>query len=232
MSDRELTPLDPEIAALLDAERQRPDLSDVTQRQMLQRLESALADPPPAPAAASRSQRWRPTLSGFLVGLLVGGGLVGGLWWLMPPVVQPIEPPPPISFAPSVAPPSIALVALAPRPPSSRAIAAPPSAPRHAARPTQDDDERDTALAHERALLETARTALARHQREVLDLLDRHAREFPRGRLAEERESLWVQALVQAGRADEARARGARFVQRWPRSLLLPVVDAALRSIP
>ena len=94
------------------------------------------------------------------------------------------------------------------------------------------EPERDTELARERALIETARTAVARKQRDAIDVLLRHEQQFPRGRLAEERESLLVQALLQSGRLEEARSRGARFRARWPHSFLLPVIDAALRTIP
>jgi hypothetical protein len=87
----------------------------------------------------------------------------------------------------------------------------------------------DTALAAERVLLETARAALARGQRATaFDALERHAREFPRGRLGEEREGLWIQALLGAGRVDEARERLRRFRKSYPRSMLLPAFEASL----
>ncbi len=55
---------------------------------------------------------------------------------------------------------------------------------------------------------------------------DEAARDFQRGTLSEEREALAVRALAQAGRRDEAATRAARFKVRYPRSLLLPVVEA------
>ena len=55
---------------------------------------------------------------------------------------------------------------------------------------------------------------------------------FPDGRLVEEREALRVQALAQLGRAAEAHEVAARFRRQYPRSMLLPVVDAALQSLP
>jgi outer membrane protein assembly factor BamD (BamD/ComL family) len=91
----------------------------------------------------------------------------------------------------------------------------------------------DTALAAERVLLETARAALARGQRATaVDALERHAREFPRGRLGEEREGLWIQALVGAGRVDEARERFRRFRKSYPRSMLIPAFEASLAPDP
>jgi outer membrane protein assembly factor BamD (BamD/ComL family) len=88
---------------------------------------------------------------------------------------------------------------------------------------------RDTQLSQERALLEVARTTLARGEVvATLDAVERHAREFPDGRLGEEREVLFIQALVQAGRKDEAARHAEAFRQKFPDSLMLPAVDAVL----
>jgi hypothetical protein len=87
----------------------------------------------------------------------------------------------------------------------------------------------DESLTRERALVETARSAVARGDGSAaLQATSEHARTFPNGRLVEEREALAVQALVLAGRRDEARARAERFRQRYPNGLFLPVVDAAI----
>jgi hypothetical protein len=45
-----------------------------------------------------------------------------------------------------------------------------------------------------------------------------HARRFPDGVLAEEREAIAIEALVAAGRGDPARARFTQFVARFPDS--------------
>jgi len=63
-------------------------------------------------------------------------------------------------------------------------------------------------------------------------VLERHARDFPEGELAEERESLQVQALVGLERYEQARKAGARFHRRFPLSIVGAVVDEALKSIP
>jgi len=92
---------------------------------------------------------------------------------------------------------------------------------------------RDRGLAAERKLVEMARSALVRgHTEGALEALRRHARSFPKGQLAEERDSLFVQALVAKGDFAPARKRAAAFHRRYPRSLFSPVVDQALRSIP
>jgi TolA-binding protein len=107
----------------------------------------------------------------------------------------------------------------------------PASAPRGAASQEAGAVGRDAALAAERALLETARAALARGQRAAaFDALTKHAQAFPRGRLGEERDGLFIQALISAGRIDEAHARLARFRRSYPRSMLLQAFDASLRA--
>lgn len=86
-------------------------------------------------------------------------------------------------------------------------------------------------LAAERALLDEARRGLLHGQPgSALRALARHASSFSRGQLIEERESMWVKALVLAGRRPDAEARAASFRRRFPDSLFLPVIDAALRA--
>lgn len=227
--DAPLTPLPPELKALLAAEQQRPGLSaDATER-IRARLATSIASPPPR-------RCWPTAIGSFLVGLLVGGGLATGL------LLGRLPPPAPKLLVLDAPPPAVIVVAAAPAIPPVPPPTPPAPSSRHggvrAERASANQpapaakDDRDTDLARERALIETARTALSRQQADAIDLLLRHEQQFPRGRLAEERESLLVQALLQAGRIDEARRRGARFRARFPRSLLLPVVDAALRSIP
>jgi len=88
----------------------------------------------------------------------------------------------------------------------------------------------DGQLGGERAILEIARTALGKGDYGIaLETLDRHAQKYPAAQLAEEREALAIQCLVGLGRADAARARGERFRKTFPGSMLLPVVEAALR---
>ena len=89
--------------------------------------------------------------------------------------------------------------------------------------------ERDRELAAERALIEQARTALARDKSaDALAALAEHAREHPRGQLEEEREALQILALTASGRVDEARAGAARFRERFPKSVHWHQIRAAL----
>ena len=57
---------------------------------------------------------------------------------------------------------------------------------------------------------------------DALVLVAEHARRFPSGRLAEEREALRVRSLAGAGRGDQARRALTAFARRFPRSVLLP----------
>ncbi|WP_394822189.1 outer membrane protein assembly factor BamD [Pendulispora albinea] len=101
----------------------------------------------------------------------------------------------------------------------------------HGAPPAFPSAARDGALAAERALVETARAALARADANAaLTTLQRHARQFPNGVLAEEREALAVQALAKTGDAAAAKSRGERFLQRFPRSLFVPIVEDAMQG--
>jgi hypothetical protein len=95
------------------------------------------------------------------------------------------------------------------------------------------EDQRDSQLAAERNLIEIARSALARGETEgAFEALRRHARRHPDGDLREEREGLYIQALIRRGDYAAARARAADFGRLYPRSLFGPAVEQALRSIP
>ena len=88
-------------------------------------------------------------------------------------------------------------------------------------------------LAAERALLDVARSALARGEAgEAIVATDRHAREYPDGSLVEEREAIAVKALVALGRMDEARRRAHALEQRFPNGLTVRAVRAAVGETP
>ncbi len=79
------------------------------------------------------------------------------------------------------------------------------------------------SYAAELRLLQRAQVVYAgRDFPEALVLVAEHARRFPNGRLAEEREALRVRSLASAEHGDEARRATAAFAARFPRSVLLP----------
>jgi hypothetical protein len=76
----------------------------------------------------------------------------------------------------------------------------------------------ENTLARELALLGAASAMQGNDPREALARYDQHAREFPRGQMAAEREFLAVSALHALGRDEEARARGERLIAQHPAS--------------
>jgi len=86
-------------------------------------------------------------------------------------------------------------------------------------------------LSRERALLDLARANAARGEPAlVLSQTEQHRAQFPRGKLAEEREAMAIRALLSLGRVDEARARAQAFHLAHPNSFLLPAIDSALSA--
>lgn len=100
-----------------------------------------------------------------------------------------------------------------------------PAAPAAVARRARTPVARDRDIARydlELALLGKARASvLAGYFDQALGHVAQHARQFPAGAFAEEREALRVRSLAGLGRRDEARAAAAAFQVRFPRSALL-----------
>lgn len=81
----------------------------------------------------------------------------------------------------------------------------------------------------EPAILAEVSVALARGDAEhALVLVDRHARTFPAGVLAEEREALRIRALLALARTTDARRHATEFVARYPRSIHRSIAERAL----
>lgn len=81
--------------------------------------------------------------------------------------------------------------------------------------PAPATEEADT-LPREVALLDRARASQDPNAK--LAILAEHARTFPNGKLALEREVFAVEALLRAGRTDEARTRGEALIRTQPSS--------------
>jgi hypothetical protein len=176
----------------------------------------------------------------FAVGAVAGAGIHAAATRLATPVAivvpAPISSPAPVIVQPAptepivVAPKAEEPVRPAPRPVRTAPVVASPAVAPSAPPPPPESDK---DLAAERSLLEVARTAFSRGQpKDALDQLDLHERQFPTGRLSEEREALRVMALAASGKRQDARARAARFVQEHPDSLLRPAVEAAVTDPP
>lgn len=103
-------------------------------------------------------------------------------------------------------------VAVSPAPPLPSTGDAPPKKPTAGVKPVSPDPLHDEVVR-----LDEARAKLARGDAAgALVSLDQHDREFPRGLLGAEADVLRVEALVKAGRRDEAHARGERLLEREP----------------
>lgn len=137
------------------------------------------------------------------------------------PAARPVDAP----AAPAVVPSSFAHVseALA-LPPSKHASPASASqgAPAEAASTSQD------ALAGEAKLLNQAHAAMASDPRKAYEFANEHARRYPHGQLAAERELILVQALVKLGRLREAEARGSALRKSSPSSIYGERLDTIL----
>jgi hypothetical protein len=160
----------------------------------------------------------------FLIGGALGAALYARLARAPGPQVvyveRPVAAPPPSSPPSALSAPTDATSAPAASATTSTSAARSPSSTA-------------SQLSAERMILDEARAALGRHDAaRALDELDRHRRTFPKALLAEERDAMQVQALVAAGRYDEARLRANAFRRHTHDSLFLPVVDAAIGSIP
>lgn len=80
----------------------------------------------------------------------------------------------------------------------------------------------DDPFKAELALLQPAHVAYANGDFvATLKTLAEHARAFPQGRLAEEREALRVESLRHLGRREEAESAATAFAKRFPHSILL-----------
>jgi len=111
----------------------------------------------------------------------------------------------------------------------SPTVAARPAETAKPARPARVDRDRDPdPFTVELELLQRAHAAYTRRDFSgALILVAQHARRFPGGRLAEQREALRVRSLVGSGRRDEAHRAALAFAVRFPRSVLLPRLEGA-----
>jgi hypothetical protein len=245
-----LEPLDPELGALFDAERRHAPEPAAAQARVWKAVAAALVVPAAAGAGAAALQPgWLSAAKSFGVAkltalgaaLFIAGGVTGAALQHVliepalqeapalqasPPGVKPERGPEP-PLAPIVTPIEPAPEAAPPAPLRTRPVVPPRAQPQEEAAPAAPA----SLLAREQAIIDAARAALAGgHAGQALAALERHASEFSAGHLVEEREGLRILALVRAGRKDEATESSARFRAAYPRSVLLPAIDAALAA--
>ena len=232
-------PIDDDLATLLQ-DAKTIAAPDEAKARVLTRLAAALPPPPsggsggsggntaPSPPAA-------PLAAGFpawalAAALAVGAGLGLGGSLLLPPRERVVyidrpTPPTPVTVAQLTAPPAPS--------PSGLRLEDLPRAPAATPSTSATNAAHGEDLAKERAVLDVARSALGRGDAaNTLVATGEHERKFPQGALVEEREALAIQALATQGRRGDAQARADRFRKRFPRSMLLPAVDAVVGSGP
>jgi hypothetical protein len=88
------------------------------------------------------------------------------------------------------------------------------------------------SLAQETAMLERARGSLDHDPADALAELDAHAKRFPNGVLATERELLVVETLRRLGRIREARARGEALLGDAAGSIYEARIRSMLQALP
>jgi hypothetical protein len=231
-------PPDPFLASLFDAERSRPAPPDAARARVLARVSATVAAGSGSSGSARCASGSALPASGaalggpILLGLALGGALVAAV-----AVFQPSHEGGADGDTRRASPRSTAMEPAAL--PVSTSVAEPPAVrPLEAARPRSSAEptpavRHEESLAAEQAILDEANEALASgRSAAAFAALARHAEQFPRGRLSEEREGLWLRTLLAEGRKDEARARAARFKQLYPHSMLLPALEATLGAIP
>lgn len=225
-----LDPLDPELAALLALEAIPHPGPDAAAR-VLRRAEvsASMLEIVDAGVDAKPTATWHARhalgLAGltFVVGTAVGAATMLAVRSEPQPRAVYVERPAVSAVVPAASDSLVARPAVA--------IQASPEA--HAPTPSAARRSDVDTLGAERALIESGRARLARGDATgALAMLDEHARRFPNARLSEEREALAIQALVNAGRHDEAKARAAAFRTKWSTSVYLPAVDVTIQSIP
>lgn len=238
--------LSPLAKRLFDAERRRAEDVDAVSARLLSRIGASVAAGAAVTAAstaaaaagakagagaASTAQAIglsAKAIPWIVLAFAAGGGAGAAIHASLsaPPTPAPVVAPATTSAPPPPPPSSASVPVLTPSDlPTAPTTAPPPPRPTASAAPSTSSD---VDLASERALVDRARTALQRRQAEsALEALDAHAARFPRGRLAEEREALAVQALAQAGRAADAKRRADAFRKAYPNSIFGPAVDLA-----
>jgi hypothetical protein len=235
MSENDLPPLDEDVLDVLRAERPVPEPVVDVKARMLAAVTARLDGPPDGGGGGGSDgggggavSGRAPVLAGWrgVVALAASFALGFAVRSAFPPaerivVAERVA----VTSAPVPAIADSVVSAAAPDPPAV-------SSARPAASSSANAEPDNRSLAGERALLDVARSALANGDPDrALAAVARHEKTYPNGTLVEEREALAVKALAAAGRGEEARARGARYVKRWPNGLMRAAVEGALQSL-
>ena len=204
-----VSPLSPEVEALLEQERVLAERPEIVRARMMARARESLRFAEVALPNLVRPSTLRPLWLAAAAGIALMASVAVAVQ--MYRGYESPKPNPPVALrVPSA-------VETAPVPESS-----PSEAP--VGRPPSRAD-----VVEELRFLDRARQADARGDYAVaLALAGEHERRFPHGRLAEDREVLRIRAFVGLGRSVEARSTAAKFRRQFPRSVLSAKIDALL----
>jgi TolA-binding protein len=163
-------------------------------------------------------------------GAVVVAGALGLLAQRTPPLATAASPPATASSPPAVVVEAVAPAAPAPeiQPPAEKPRA--PATSAGQAAPAEAASSSEDALAGEAQLLNQAHAAMASDPRKAHAFASAHAKRYPRGQLAAERELILVQALVKLGRVREAEARGRALRKSAPSSIYGQRLDTILKG--
>jgi hypothetical protein len=214
-----------ELERLFEAERleRAPDAS---RREAWQRLQGALAANAPAMAIGTGPLEVGLSIlgKGIIVTSVTALALGGATWSLTPHAPSEARSPAPAVIATSEAPKIADVAQTSPSEPSPSLPAPPGSTRAPSAKPSAD-----STFEAELRLIQLAKAELDTGQaRRAESWLAEHARQFPNGVFAAERQALLVlTGCATLGDPAAKRARGAEFARRNPGS---PLLDRVLRA--
>jgi hypothetical protein len=240
-----MTALGDDLEALLDAERDIDVPAPAQRQRMFARLEPLLLVPAALATATTATTATTAASSGVIAGAalptklvasvvfaaVIGGAVgAGGHAYFATPQPAAVAPAVPGDPTPKSVPAPSPLTEPAAESPAKTARSAPapsadatPSAPR-----TEERTQSAGSLRAERLLIETASAALVRgDSKSAIAALRQHARSYPKGALAEEREVLLVKALAASGDDAAAEKRAKEFKKKFPGSMQQGSVDDA-----
>jgi TolA-binding protein len=209
-----------DLEAVMESGREVPPAPDLVRARLLARARAVIATaetkPPLAVMVVMRpaTRGWRIAVAAAVTLALAAAGATAALRAraARSPEVDPT------ARRSSEAP---LVPASAPQPPTEQP--APPSASRSRPARLHRSVLPQESYAAELGLLQRAQSDYAgRDYSDALVLVAEHARRFPNGRMAEERDALRVRSLANMGRGDEARRALAAFAKHFPHSALLP----------
>jgi hypothetical protein len=208
------------------------------------RLDAAIAAGVPAPEVQlvrhTVAEQLAGTKSfGLAIGIAIGTVVLGGSWYWGSRHVSGSHSPVTQSTtlastmeSQSAAPPS---AVFDPRLPETPPVSAEPpaSATTHgtaAGSPGTLPRATHREASTEAGLLHLARTLLATDPERALRLTKEHARRYPNGDLAQEREVIAIESLRRLGRLDAAVERGAAFERKYPGSVHQSKIEQTLEG--